>query len=283
MNLFDMLKAEKNIPVSDPMARLWGYQYQQKHGVSEISGVPPLLFKSRGGYLQDYRIDGTGNETFQNGLGIPTENMFDISSSRGFVSNFTDWSQSIDGKRITVDCSRISGVAHGLSLSLGTLSAGTYNFHIVWDIKPSTVNIRYVSGNTIATITNADTTFFLPEDAEIELYIVALKRIYTFEDIMLTEGSHLPSEYIPYGYRITFVIDAESDVWGTTFYIGSEKLYSGEYILFSEQKIYKMAEGGLTPTEPPVPFPAIPTFVGINRIYKPNTTIWIKGKIKAID
>lgn len=68
MNLFDMLKAEKDIPVSDPMARLWGYQYQQKHGVSEISGVPPLRFTSRGGYLQDCRIYGN---TVQNGIPTP--------------------------------------------------------------------------------------------------------------------------------------------------------------------------------------------------------------------
>jgi len=68
MNLFDMLKADKGIPVSDPMARLWGYLYQQKHGVSEISGVPPLRFTSRGGYLQDYRIYGN---TVQDGIPTP--------------------------------------------------------------------------------------------------------------------------------------------------------------------------------------------------------------------
>ena len=68
MNLFDMLKADKDIPVSDPMARLWGYQYQQKHGVSEISGVPPLHFTSRGEHLLDYRIYGN---TVQDGTPAP--------------------------------------------------------------------------------------------------------------------------------------------------------------------------------------------------------------------
>lgn len=68
MNLFDMLKADKGIPVSDPMARLWGYLYQQKHGISEISGVPPLHFTSRGGHLLDYRIYGN---TVQDGTPTP--------------------------------------------------------------------------------------------------------------------------------------------------------------------------------------------------------------------
>ena len=90
LNLWELLKASRGLPVSDPMARLWGYQYQQKHGVSEISGVPPLRFMSRGGYLQDYRIYGNtvqnGTPTPENpvevqGCGERTENLFDVKSS----------------------------------------------------------------------------------------------------------------------------------------------------------------------------------------------------------
>lgn len=68
LNLWELLKASRGLPVSVPMAKLWGYQYQQKHGVSEISGVPPLRFMSRGGYLQDCRIYGN---TVQNGTPSP--------------------------------------------------------------------------------------------------------------------------------------------------------------------------------------------------------------------
>lgn len=55
MRLWDLMKASKGIPVSDPMARLWWYQYQQN---SEISGVPPLHFTSRVEHLLDYHIYG---------------------------------------------------------------------------------------------------------------------------------------------------------------------------------------------------------------------------------
>ena len=68
MNLWDMFKASKGIPVSDPMAMLWGYQYRKKHSLSEISGVLPLDFTSRGEYLKDYRIYGN---TIQDGTPTP--------------------------------------------------------------------------------------------------------------------------------------------------------------------------------------------------------------------
>ncbi|HAJ97132.1 MAG TPA: hypothetical protein DCO72_05300 [Ruminococcus sp.] len=64
MQLWEMLKASKNIPVSDPMAVLWG----QRHKItnfSELSGAPPLTFNSVAGKMADYRIHGNTN-----GVGI---------------------------------------------------------------------------------------------------------------------------------------------------------------------------------------------------------------------
>lgn len=47
-------------------------------------------------------------------------------------------------------------------------------------------------------------------------------------------------------------------------YIGSDPLGEDEYISYSEQKIYRMSGDLLTPTDPPVPLPALPTVDGIN-------------------
>ena len=71
------------------------------------------------------------------------------------------------------------------------------------------------------------------------------------EDIaMLTEGSTAPSSYIPYAKTTTPV------------YIGENKLEENEYVSYGEQKIYRDVSGTLTPTDPPVPLPDIPTIKG---------------------
>ena len=48
----------------------------------------------------------------------------------------------------------------------------------------------------------------------------------------------------------------------TPIYIGSDPLNEDEYVDYSEQKIYRMVGGVLTPTDPPVPLPALPTVDG---------------------
>lgn len=80
-------------------------------------------------------------------------------------------------------------------------------------------------------------------------------------DYMFYEGSTAPTEYIPY-YR-----DEEN------IYIGSDPLAEDEYVDFGEQKIYRVEGGTLTPTDPPVPIPALPTIEGETIIdYNPSTT-----------
>ena len=48
----------------------------------------------------------------------------------------------------------------------------------------------------------------------------------------------------------------------TPVYIGENQLGEDEYVSFSEQKIYREVSGTLTPTDPPVPLPDIPTIEG---------------------
>lgn len=70
--------------------------------------------------------------------------------------------------------------------------------------------------------------------------------------ISIVEGSIAPTEYQPYSNTTTPI------------YVGDEPLGEDEYISFEEQKIYRMANGVLTPTDPPVPLPALPTVNGTN-------------------
>lgn len=50
----------------------------------------------------------------------------------------------------------------------------------------------------------------------------------------------------------------------TPIYIGDTPLGEDEYVSFKEQKVYRYVDGVLTPTDPPVPLPALPTVDGTN-------------------
>lgn len=67
---------------------------------------------------------------------------------------------------------------------------------------------------------------------------------------MLLNGSVRPREFIPY-FNTT-----------TPIYIGSDPLDKDEYVDYQSQKVYRMINGILTPTDPPVPLPALPTVDG---------------------
>lgn len=64
MRLYEILEARSNVPVDDAFAVL----FAGKHKTSEISGVPPVSFTSKGGVLEDYLISGN---TIQNGTPTP--------------------------------------------------------------------------------------------------------------------------------------------------------------------------------------------------------------------
>lgn len=92
-------------------------------------------------------------------------------------------------------------------------------------------------------------------------------------DIMLVEGSTAPTEYIPYSNQSVPV------------YIGENQLEEDEYVSYNDGKIYRIVDGTLTPTEPPVPLPEIPTIDGTTIIDydgdpKPSQ-MYVKYKVKG--
>jgi hypothetical protein len=52
----------------------------------------------------------------------------------------------------------------------------------------------------------------------------------------------------------------------TPIYIGSDPLGEDEYIDYQAGKVYRVVNGVLTPTDPPVPLPALPTVDGTNMV-----------------
>ena len=93
--------------------------------------------------------------------------------------------------------------------------------------------------NTIG-VTTLPTTKFIKINCQISQKAVC----------MVSKSEDLPAEYQPY-FNTT-----------TPIYIGDEPLEKDEYVDYAEQKVYRMNGGVLTPTDPPVALPALPTCEG---------------------
>jgi hypothetical protein len=68
VSLNDVLLAMSNIPVSDPIAEIWGRQMQGGYKIIEYTGALPITISANGEVLIDYRIYGASG-----GVGEPTE------------------------------------------------------------------------------------------------------------------------------------------------------------------------------------------------------------------
>ena len=79
---------------------------------------------------------------------------------------------------------------------------------------------------------------------------------------MFVEGSTAPTSYIPYGYKLPLTSAGQ----GVNVYIGNDTLSDAEYVDSGTGKIYRMVSSVLTPVDPPVPFPQIPTSAGSTTI-----------------
>ena len=121
-------------------------------------------------------------------------------------------------------------------------------------------NKTYINGVAYG-IPAADRTITMPSNAR---YVRMTGINDSNYDIpMLTLGSTAPASYIPYGYEIPMAVGDGNTNETVNLYIGSTPLDSGEYTSYKDQKIYKYVNGTLTPTDPPVPIPALPTLDGV--------------------
>lgn len=69
---------------------------------------------------------------------------------------------------------------------------------------------------------------------------------------------------IKYGYKLDISVSDGTTSTTTPIYIGDTPLGEDEYVSFEEQKVYRMVNGVLTPTDPPVQLPELPTVDGGN-------------------
>jgi hypothetical protein len=122
------------------------------------------------------------------------------------------------------------------------------------DFKPKLERVANKYANTTIDVSSADQLYIC-------LYSSTAISKSDFTSIMLNSGSTaLP--YEPYGYKLPLTSgDTPVDI-----YIGDDTLSTEEYVDSGTGKVYHMVDGVLTPTDPPEPFPALPTTAGSTTI-----------------
>lgn len=142
------------------------------------------------------------------------------------------------------------------------------NVYAFYALEPSGGSQSYNGSRSVET-----TSYF---DAPIDGYVAFRSNAGDPEDLtMLAESETLLSEYEPYVAPVTVRVP-----------LGDSQLMAGEYVSYAEQKIYKMIDGVLTPTNPPSSLPLIPLLSGTNMLRIDTdvqpVSVHIKGKIDPI-
>lgn len=136
------------------------------------------------------------------------------------------------------------GVEHTLSWSYKSNGSGGVSNQIRL-YTSETALVKLIDNGSVFSLTAGEITTF----SKITAYFGANNTNGGMSKFMLSEGTAaLP--YEPYSNTTTPI------------YIGDEPLDKDEYIDYQAGKIYRMINGVLTPTDPPVPLPALPTCDG---------------------
>lgn len=238
-------------------------------GIPYTGTLPATITETKAGYLHSYKIYGnteqtSGTPTPENPIvpsecGERTENLFDISqvvtntqvinrgSSLKVMIPATTTGVSAATPNTLQDYCPTLNVGDEVTLSLETTGSAKY-------IYLSGANISWIHGQskTITATILSSSVIWYASGRDTEAVI---------SNIMLNTGSTaLP--YEPYGYKLPLTSAGQS----VDIYLGDDTLSTEEYVDTGTGKIYRMVDGVLTPVDPPVPFPQIPTTAGSTTI-----------------
>lgn len=253
VNLNDVLLAMSNIPVDDPIAEIWGRGLQGGYKNIEYTGSLPITINANGDALIDYRICGADG-----GVGEPTENLFD--TAKKTKGAFID----VAGRIISNSTAAYSDLIAVEQMTYYVCASSKYYGLGSWILR---VHGYDENGNWVKQI--AETTSFTQEGYhslaitidDTEIKKIRISYFYAWVN-WLTFSEQAMSSYIPYGYKLPMTVSDGNTEQIVPVYIGENQLEENEYVSFSEQKIYRDVSGTLTPTDPPVPLPEIPTIKG---------------------
>ena len=210
-------------------------------------GAPPAQYSANGSMLADYRIYGSAG-----GVGDVTANLFNPNAAD--VETGCYYNEG--GTKIPNNFHNESGfipVSPGEYTFSFRRNAGGSTFYVnFYDASKNFVsNLASVSGNTLSA------TVIIQDNGYVRFNFAN----YFIVNVMFKRGGI--SSYIPYGYAVPMSVSDGTTSTTTPIYIGNDPLGEDEYVDYGSGKIYRMSGGVLTPTDPPVQLPALPTVDGV--------------------
>ena len=242
--------------------------------------------------LKNYRIygesvqDGTpapDNPVEVTGLGVRTANLYnyandDVDKYINTYGQIVTWHSGTNyvSDKIPV----VPGKTYTLIAPLTVYGTEIYAaFYKSDDTALSAINIT-------SPVSPYEKTYTITAPSGASYFRTSIKReVGAQSTTMFIEGSIAPETYIPYGYKLPITVTSNGTTTDYPVYIGDSQLMEGEYVDYEEQKMYKLINGILTPTDPPEPFPDITipegeVTIDIDGELKPQATI--KGLISPI-
>lgn len=225
-------------------------------GVPYSGTLPAVLTGTKAGYLHRYKIYGNteqiGTPTPENPIapsecGERTENKINTSDS---VSGYLTRSGTVSPSSVTMTTDYIPITSSDeivKFIKTGVIQSSNTRVLCVYDNDKNFVE-DYVMSASINTY-----TYHFTPSASGKYYRASYDIGYG--ELIGVEGSIAPESYIPYGYKLPLTSAGQ----GVNIYIGDDTLSTEEYVDSGTGKIYRMVSGVLTPVDPPVPFPQIPT------------------------
>ena len=246
-----------------------------------IEGVPPLMFKSNGANLSNYRI--YGNTVSGESVGDRTGNLFDGNFLQGYWA-YADGRFTYTNRWI---CTNKIPCTGGQAYTYSFSKASRW-FGFVWydgDGDYISTNNRQDESNTQYRLYYAEA----PSNAEFMVANIAgypsdLEKIFPIDvtDFMLVEGQYtietMPA-YEHYGYRVPVTVTNGTDTQTTNLYLPEQIKMVGneaEYVDYKEQKQH-FADG----TSTDVLLPTLPTLSGTNTLSFETTVQPSKVMIKT--
>ena len=252
-SMYDVLKASKGLPVDDIFAQLWGRKLSSDYTIDVYTGtLPAVLTGTKAGYLHSYKIFGnteqTGTPTPENPI-VPSEcgeRTVNLLNPSGAQSGYLKADGSIVQGHETLMYTDYIPIPENASAVTQTAS-----YRMLAPAMCFYDNAKNnISGETFENVTSK--TFTVPNGAK--FLRTSYRKPPTYGTTMLNSGSTaLP--YEPYGYKLPLA----SGSTPVDIYIGDDTLSTEEYVDSGTGKIYRMVSGTLTPIDPPVPFPQMPT------------------------
>lgn len=222
----------------------------------------PIVCNENGEDFEDYRIYGSTG-----GVGDRTVNLFDKNAEGVLVGYRINSIGNIGVNASTTVSDYMPIMGDEAYTIIGSAQQAAYG------------NAFYDSNKNLIGVTPTTATVTAPSNAAF-LRITMINE--NVPNAMVVVGTTAPAEYVLYGYEVDMSVLDGTTSTTTPIYIGDTPLESDEYIDYDSGKIYRMVNGILTPTDPPVSLPSIPTINGKTTVSYAGTGIapekaWFSG------